>query len=286
MKTNSHTEEMQPLKEQEHTAVAEVRGGMRFRSAHSEVLHEAGILTILGFAAKNIDDNFTHPCCNLGPRPRRRSCGGKIRFVAHDPSGEFGYSRHLFGELCTEAPRGCGGKDASGYCCQGRQPEERDVLMNGQYSSGEASHEGGEYQQAFQPLGPYKLGQGLQREVGRELLKERLALGARKRSAEAHAGLNLFSLKCAAVHDESAQDVEGSVGEACLGCGRRHFSERDFNKLPWRENFLRFGIFDSDVKSLFDGHQYLNTFETHISACGLVPPDSQAEDPFRYARAN
>lgn len=233
----------------------------------AEVFDKVSIFAEIRFAAEDINDDFTHAGRNLFAGPTGWRSVSKIGFVRHHPPGQitdgFQVRRKFFAERLGQPQGDAGGSDGN----TNKNPDcHRLQEVAGGNGCEQAGKQRANQQQHIQPTRADKLRWFFDSQFHRDLLQQCAPFLFWYQGCQGDGRCNIPSFPFAMPQKRFSQKIERTLRKAGVGSGTRHFALNAINQLSRREKFFRLGIFDADVKSIFDGHYDFDGVQSHVAS--------------------
>lgn len=249
------------------------------RLTQAEVLNESCVFAEIGFAPEDVDDDCAHAGGNLFASPAWRR-GGEVGLMTHDPAGEVADGlqvlRKFGAPILSQFAADKGGQHAyAGKKKQWKQVGKRGKAWVGKLHCTRARKQHHKKPQRFKPLRTTECRWFFDPKFRGDLLHERPPLGPQYQYRKVGRRSNVRALPSAVPQKRFPQQVEGTLREAGFGIGNRYFALNQINQLPRGEDFLRLGVLNADVKSIFNRHYDFHSIQSHVECIGSAAGERQ-----------
>lgn len=245
-----------------------VAKGVKTGSVQSQVLNEASVFAVVGVAAQGFYDDFANTSRDLVAGPSRRWLRGQVGAVSHNPVCEVSNGPQFFWELDAASSGNDDTKITGADQRQQHRQKGSSVGVRESYCDFESQGEGNRAQECFQPVGAYELWGSIDGQLGGKLLELEMPLLRWYCVLQGCSGPDVASFKVASVDEEASHNIEGAMSQAGVSCGCGDLAHYEVNELAGSEDFLRFGVFDSDVERIFDSHNDFDGIQSHVWSFG------------------
>lgn len=243
------------------------------RLTQAEVFDEMCVFNEIGFAAKDVDDDFADAGCNLFTGPTSRDSIGKIRFMTHNPAGEVAnglnllrkFGAQLHGQFRTHKA------GQNSHACKNekwKQGSKCGKAFKSKQHGKQTRKDRSANPQCFQPCRSFKSRRFFDSQFQRDLLQEGAPLLPWYQGSQLGGRRYILPFPSAMPQKRFSQEVERPLRETGVGSGTRYFALNEINQLSRREEFCRLSIVDADVKSIFDCHYDFDGVQSHVASFG------------------